>query len=112
MVANAAEIDAEANYQANAIFVDTSGESAELNLPGIEALWLDWNNSDTEGSDLDMSGAESLATLYLDINAAEADPAAEESMTISGLTATTINLRTIEDAEVKELLTSVAMIRM
>jgi len=97
MVGNAAGIDAEANYQANAIFVDTSGESAELNLPGIEALWLDWNNTDAEGSDLDMSGAESLVTLYLDINSAE-DVASEESMTISGLTATTINLRDIADA--------------
>lgn len=96
MVGNAAAIDAEAAYQANGVFVDTSGESAEMNLPGIEALWLDWNNSDAEGSDLDFSGADSLATLYLDINAAEADPAAEQSMTASGLTATTINLREVD----------------
>ena len=96
MVGNAAAIDAEAAYQANGVFVNTSGESAEMNLPGIEALWLDWNNSDAEGSDLDFSGADSLATLYLDINAAEADPAAEQSMTASGLTATTINLREVD----------------
>jgi Ca2+-binding RTX toxin-like protein len=95
MVGNAAAIDAEAAYQANGVFVDTSGESAELNLPGIEALWLDYNNDDGEGSALDFSGADDLATLYLDINAAT-DTEGEESLSLTNLGASTLNLRVVD----------------
>ena len=94
MVGEAAGISTTAYYQSNTIFVDTSGEDAELNLPNVEVLWLDWNNTDSEGSDLDAAGAESLVTLYLDIN--NGAVALNDTMRMDDLSASTLNLRTID----------------
>ena len=82
------------NYQPNAAFAssDGSGEDAP-SLPGIEAMWL--NFAPDEEHSVDLTGADSLKALYLDVSADIEDGETTAITLPEGLTA--VNLRMVED---------------
>jgi len=93
-------LDAEATLQANAAYADTNGAEEEVyDVANVEVMLIDWNNSEAEaGSDIDFAGADSLATLYLDENFAEADLAAEAVSTANNIGASTVYYRVTDSA--------------
>jgi len=82
------------NYQPNAAFAssDGSGEDAP-SLPGIEAMWL--NFAPDEEHSVDLTGADSLKALYLDVSADIEDGETTAITLPEGLT--TVNLRVVSD---------------